>query len=111
MTSITATKTEAQPVRQALSLLTRGRRHRLKRTTPIWDSADLVALYAFSDLSDLRFVPKKPGRCVRQASQVVFWPTLHNYEVVFGLTIPDRVGGDDQRMQPAPVRASFPLSC
>ena len=93
MTSITATKIEAKPIQQGQVLLTRQRRQQLKRVIQygvllVWSLFMLFPIY-WTFASSL----KTPVDVFAKPPKWFFWPTLHNYEVVLGLTIPTELEG------------------
>jgi multiple sugar transport system permease protein len=107
MTSITATKIEAKPIRQGQVLLTRQRRQQLKRTIQygillLWSLFMLFPIY-WTFASSL----KTPVDVFAKPPKWFFWPTWHNYAVVFGLTIPTELEGMTQEMAGA-GQSQFP---
>ncbi len=107
MTSITATKAAVKPARPRLALLTRGRRHGLKRTFQygtllVWSLFMLFPIY-WTFASSL----KTPVDVFAKPPKWFFLPTLHNYEVVFGLTIPTELEGMTEEMTGA-GQSQFP---
>jgi len=93
MTSIAATKIEGKPGRSGVALLTRGRRQVAKRVVQygillLWSLFMLFPIY-WTFASSL----KNPVDVFAMPPKWFFVPTLHNYAVVFGLTIPTELEG------------------
>jgi len=107
MASITAQNIAPKSAKRGSVTLTRARQQRLKRVVQygillVWSLFMLFPIY-WTIASSL----KTPQDVFAMPPKWFFQPTLHNYAVVFGLTIPTELEGMTQEMQGA-GQSQFP---